>query len=193
MGIPMHARRAVAAALIWAVVAGAVAAPPGTAFPASTQVEGTALTLNGAGTRHKAIFKVYDMAMYTSRKVSTPEEATTLPGPKRLDFTALRELSSTDIGLAFVQGMRANATREQTQRHLAATARLIEIFSSRSKLMPGDRFGMQFVPGKGTTFTIMGEPQGAPVGDAEFFTMVLNIWLGPSPAEPLLKDALLGQ
>ena len=51
---------------------------------------------------------------------------------------------------------------------------------------------MEFVPGKGTQFYITGKPQGDPVGDAEFFAMVLKIWFGPSPADNLLKDALLG-
>jgi len=189
-----RAPRAVGAAvLLLALAATSIAATTSTRFETTAKLEGTTLTLNGAGTRYKAVFKVYDMAMYTPRKVSTAQELVALPGPKRLDFTALRDLNSTDIGLAFVQGMRANASREQTTRHLTATSRLIEIFSSRPKLLAGHTFGMQFVPGKGTTFVIQGEPQGAPVGDAEFFSMVLNIWVGPSPAEPLLKDALLGQ
>ncbi|RYF43402.1 MAG: hypothetical protein EOO27_44340 [Comamonadaceae bacterium] len=180
-------------ALLLALATTAVAAPTTTKFDATAKVESTPLMLNGAGTRYKTVFRVYDMALYTQRKVTTPQELLALPGPKRLDVTALRDLSSTEIGLAFVQGMRANATKEQTTRHLASMSRLIEIFSSRSKLLAGEYIGMQYTPGKGTTFLIMGEPQGAPVGDAEFFNMVLNIWVGPSPAEPLLKDALLGQ
>jgi hypothetical protein len=51
---------------------------------------------------------------------------------------------------------------------------------------------MEYVPGKGTTFFIQGQPQGTPVGDAEFFSMVLRIWVGPVPADFKLKDALLG-
>ena len=42
-------------------------------------------------------------------------------------------------------------------------------------------------------FFIAGQPQGTPVGDAEFFGMVLNIWVGDSPADYALKAALLGQ
>ena len=71
--------------------------------------------------------------------------------------------------------------------------RLVEIFSARSKLKPGDRFAMQFIPGQGTLFYIGDHPQGDPVGDAEFFAMVLNIWVGGSPADYGLKAALLGQ
>jgi hypothetical protein len=69
---------------------------------------------------------------------------------------------------------------------------LIEIFSGKAKLSAGDTFAMEFVPGKGTTFFIQGQAQGAPIGDAEFFSMVLRIWIGPVPADFKLKDALLG-
>jgi hypothetical protein len=186
-------RRAFGALLLLLSAGASIAEPAGKRFEPTAKVEDATLLLNGAGTRYRAIFKVYDMAMYTPRKVSTAQELLALPGPKRLDFVALRDVNSTDIGLAFVQGMRANATPEQTTRYLTATSRLIEIFSSRPKLLAGQDFGMQFVPGKGTTFFIQGEAQGAPVADAEFFNMVLNIWVGPSPADPLLKDALLGQ
>src|SRR3990167_9317257 len=91
-------------------------------------VQGTNLTLNGAGTRYKAIFKVYDLALYTPRKVSTPEELLALPGPKRLSFVALREIPGTDLGVAFIKGLQANASKEQVQKHTGSSTRLIDIF-----------------------------------------------------------------
>lgn len=185
-----HAR-CIASALLVASAA-AFAAPPATHFEPTLQLQGTRLQLNGAGTRFRTIFKVYDMALYTTRKVGTAEELLALPGPKKLQFTALRELPGTDLGRLFVKGMSENATREQTTRHALSATRLIEIFSGKSKLVPGDSFAMEYVPGKGTQFVIQGQPQGEPVGDAEFFNMVLNIWFGSSPADRQLKDALLG-
>jgi len=88
--------------------------------------------------------------------------------------------------------MGENSSKEQVQRHTLASTRLIEVFSGRSKMLPGESFAMEFMPGKGTTFYILGKPQGDPVGDEEFFGMVLKIWFGESPADRLLKDALLG-
>ena len=171
----------------------ALAAPTTTKFPASLVAQGgTALQLNGAGTRFKAIFKVYDMAMYTSRKVASADEAMKLGTPIRLSFVALREVSGTDLGRLFLRGMADNSSRDAVSRHSVSSNRLIDIFSGRSKLMPGDSFAMEFVPGKGTSFFIAEQPQGAPVGDAEFFRMVLGIWLGSVPADFMLKDALLG-
>ena len=170
----------------------APAASAATAFALTQTVQGTPLVLQGAGTRYRAIFKVYDMALYLPHKVRTADEVLAAKGPVRLSFVALRDLPGTDLGRTFIKGLSANATPEQIRRHTPASNRLVEIFSGRSKLVEGDTFAMEYVPGQGTTFFIQGQPQGAPVGDAEYFGMILRIWLGQSPADPMLKEALVG-
>jgi len=169
----------------------ATAAPTATKFEPSAPLGGSTLQLNGKGTRVRLVFKAYDMALYTTKHVGTPAELFALPGPKRLQFTALRELPGTDLGRLFLRGMGDNAPAAQLTRHTLSTTRLIEIFSGKPKLAVGDTFAMDFVPGKGTQFYISGQPQGEPVGDDEFFTLVLRIWFGDSPADKLLRDALL--
>ena len=191
----IHRTRPVAVWLLaatLALAATAAGAAPTTPFDPIVDVKGTKLQLNGAGTRYKAIFKVYDMALYTARKVGSAEELLALPGPKRLNFVALRDLPGTDLGRLFVKGLSENSPEDQVRRHTLSTTRLIEIFSARAKLVAGDSFAMEFVPGKGTQFYIAGQPQGQPVGDDEFFQMVLKIWVGRSPADGDLRDALLG-
>lgn len=154
-------------------------------------VQGTSLVLQGTGTRYRAFFKVYDLALYLPRKVSTAQAALAMDGPVRLNFVALREIPGTDLGVSFIRGLQANATPEQMRRHTVSSNRLIEIFSGRHKLNPGQTFAMEFVPGKGTIFFIENEAQGGPVGDDEFFGMVLRIWLGDAPADRKLKEALV--
>lgn len=162
-----------------------------TAFAPTQTVQGTPLVLQGSGTRYRAVFKVYDLALYLPRKARTAEEVLATAGPMRLEFVAQREIPGTDLGLSFIKGLTSNATPDQIRRHTPSSNRLIEIFSGRSKLASGDTFAMEFVPGKGTTFFIQGQAQGAPVGDAEYFGMVLRIWLGASPVDNQLRDALL--
>lgn len=171
----------------------AAASATATKFEPNVEVQGTKLQLNGAGTRYRAVFKVYDMGLYTTKKVSTPAEVLALPGAKRLHFVALRELPGTDLGRLFLKGMTENSTKDEMQRQTLASTRLIDVFSGRSKMLPGESFAMEYVPGKGTTFYILGKPQGEPVGDAEFFNLVLRIWFGESPADRLLMNALLGR
>lgn len=169
----------------------ASAAPTVNKFEPTAQLGGSALQLNGKGTRVRLVFKAYDMGLYTAKRVTTPADLFALPGPKRLQFIALRELPGTELGRLFLRGMSDNTPSAQMTRHALATTRLIEIFSGKPKLMPGDSFAMDFVPGKGTQFYIQGQPQGAPVGDDEFFGLVLRIWFGESPADIPLRDALL--
>ena len=188
----MSRNAALAASLVLAsaaLVPSAFAAGP---FEPVQTVQGSELQLNGAGTRYKAIFKVYDLALYSGRKVKTLEELIALPGPKRLNFVALRDIPGTDLGLSFIKGLSNNSTPEQIRKHTPSSTRLIEIFSGRAKLATGDTFAMEYVPGKGTTFFIKGVAQGAPVGDDEYFGMILRIWLGQVPADFKLKEALLG-
>jgi hypothetical protein len=160
-------------------------------FPKQIQVEGVKLSLNGLGTRYKAIFKVYDMGLYATSKVTNLQDLIAATGPKKLHFVALRELPGTDLGMLFLRGMRENSSPELNTKYAASANRLVEIFSGKSKLIPDESFSIEFVPGKGTTFYIMDKPQGAAIGDAEFFAMILRIWLGPIPADYKLKDALL--
>ena len=45
----------------------------------------------------------------------------------------------------------------------------------------------------GTTVLVNGKSQGEPIKEPEFFNALMSIWLGPNPANRLLKDALLGR
>jgi hypothetical protein len=180
------------AALLALPLTGPQAATTFNRFDTTAQVGGTTLKLNGKGTRYRLVFKAYDLALYTAQPVSTAADLFALPGPKRLQFVALRELPGTDLGRLFLRGMRDNASAAQMNRHTPATMRLIEVFSGKNKLLPGDSFAMDYLPGRGTQFYIQGQPQGEPVGDEEFFTLVLRIWFGDNPADALLRDALLG-
>jgi hypothetical protein len=161
-------------------------------FDNAVQIGGATLQLNGSGTRYRVMFKVYDLALYLPRKATTPDAAVEMAGPKRLAFIALRDLPGTYLGLAFIKGLQANNSSDAVQKHAASSTRLIEIFSGKAKLSGGDTFAMDYLPGKGTQFYIQGQPQGAPVGDAEFFGMVLRIWLGPQAVDSALRDGLLG-
>lgn len=196
----LPARRCLLAgtALLLAAPLGALAqttptiAAGGTRYDAEISLGGQRLTLNGAGTRYRAIFKVYDLGLYTARRSQNPEELVAMPGAKRLNFVALRELPGTDLGRLLVKGLQENNPREAVQRHMTAVGRLGDVFAGKVKLMPGDSFAIEYVPGRGTLFYITGAPQGDPIADPEFFGLLLRIWLGKSPADWQLKDALLG-
>jgi chalcone isomerase-like protein len=165
----------------------------GIKFDEAAEVRGTKLQLNGAGTRYKAIFKVYAAGLYLPKKGGTPEEVLAMPGAKRLNITMLREIDSSELGKLFSRGMEDNMEKAAFSKLIPGVLRMSQVFSDHKKLGAGDTFSLEWVPGTGTILTVKGVPQGEPFKEPEFFNALLRIWLGPKPADWKLKEALLGK
>lgn len=159
----------------------------------SVKVQDTALLLNGAGIRYKAVFKVYTAGLYLEQKAGTPQDVFALPGNKRLSITMLREIDSGELGKLFSRGMEDNMDRASFSKLIPGVLRMSQIFSDHKKLEAGDTFTIDWVPGKGTIITVKGVVQGEPFKEPAFFNALLGIWLGNKPADWKLKDALLGK
>jgi hypothetical protein len=164
----------------------------GVKFSQNVALGGSALQFNGAGTRYKAIFKVYAAALYLPAKTASPEAVLSAPGPKRMQVAMLRDIDANELGKLFTRGMEDNSTREEFSKTIAGALRLADMFAARKKLVAGDQFTIDYLPGRGTVIAINGQPQGEPIKEPEFFNALMRIWLGRSPADMLLKNALLG-
>ncbi len=165
----------------------------GVKFEPSVQVGGTKLQLNGAGVRYKAIFKVYAAGLYLSTKAATPEAALAAPGPKLLQIVMLREIDGNELGKLFTKGMEQNVAREDFSKSITGIMRMSDVFSTRKKLTAGESFAVEWVPGSGTIILVNGKAASEPIKEPEFYSSLMKIWLGNSPADATLKDALLGK
>ena len=165
----------------------------GVKFNQKVTVAATALQLNGAGTRYKAVFKVYSAALYLPAKAATPEAVLATPGPKRMHVVMLRDIDANELGKLFTRGMQDNSSREEFTKAISGTIRLGEMFAVKKRLVAGEQFTVDYVPGQGTIIAVNGQVQGEPVKEPEFFGALMRIWLGRAPADALLKDALLGK
>ena len=156
------------------------------------EMQGSRLQLNGAGTRFKAIFKVYVAGLYLGKKAATADEVVNQPGPKRLAVTMLRTIDSRELGKLLTRGMEDNLDKAAMSKLIPGLIRMGEIYAAQKPLVAGDQFLIEWVPGVGSVLTIKGVVQSEPFKEAEFFRALMMIWLGPVPADSLLKDALLG-
>lgn len=156
-------------------------------------VQGSKLPLNGAGVRYKAIFKVYAAGLYVGKKVATPEEFFAAPGPKRMSITMLREVDSNELGKSFTKGFEDNSPKSEMSKLIPGLIRMGQIFSDQKKMLVGENFTIDWVPGTGTVISVKGKAQGEPFKEVEFYNALMRIWLGPVPADFKLKDALLGK
>jgi Chalcone isomerase-like len=191
----MLPRRTLLAALLAAASATALAQADvaGVKYPATATVGNQTLALNGAGIRYKVIIKVYAAALYLPAKASTPDAVYSGAGAKRMHVVMLRDIDANELGKLFTDGMQKNATREEFGKSIPGTLQLAEIFATKKKLVAGDSFFIDYLPGTGTVVSINGKPAGEPIKEPVFFTAMMKIWLGANPADWQLKEALLGQ
>lgn len=180
------------AALVVASTANA-AEVSGVKFDDAIDLNGSKLVLNGAGTRYKAVFKVYAAGLYLGKKATTPEEVLANPGNKRISITMLRDIDANELGKLFSRGIEDNMPKNEFSKLVPAILRMSQMFSDYKNLKAGDVFTIDSVAGAGTVITIKGKPYGEPFKEPEFFNALARIWLGTNPADWKLRDAMLGK
>lgn len=186
-------RAALAALLLVAASARADVDVSGVKFTEAYDLRGTRLALNGAGVRYKAVFKVYAAGLYLPRKAGTPDEVLAQTGPKRIAITMLRDIDSAELGKLFARGMEDNMDKAQFSKLIPGVMRMSQVFTDYKQLKAGESFSVDWIPGTGAVLTVRGQALPEPFKEPEFYNALLRIWLGPSPADPRLKDALLGR
>jgi len=184
---------AIGSAALWALPAWATERDLGGVKVQGTQtVAGANLRLNGAGIRFRGPFKVYTAALYTEKPATTVDDFHAQTGAKRLVLTMLREVDSIELGRLFIRGIEKNIPRAEMGDVMTQLARMGEIFSTNKRLLPGEQLVIDWLPASGMHISVRGKPQGEPFVSPAFYRALMNIWLGASPADWQLKDALLG-
>jgi len=156
-------------------------------------LRGSKLLLNGAGVRYKAVFKVYTAGLYLSKKADSVEDVLAAPGPKRVSITMLRDIDANELGKLFTRGVEDNSPKSEMSQLIPGLLRMGQMFADQKMLKTGDGFTVDWIPGSGSLVTVRGVPQGEPIKEQAFFNALLRIWIGPTPADYKLKDALLGK
>lgn len=161
-------------------------------LPDSVTLDGTdvALQLNGMGYRTKFVFNVYVGALYTESKVESRDAVQALKGPKRVVMHMVYdEVSKEKMADAWHEGFEENSSDEQFEKLKASLDEFINYFPD---LKESDVLLFDYIPGKGTRVTMNGEVKGVIAG-ADFYTALLDVWLGDEPADEDLKEAMLGE
>ena len=152
--------------------------------------DGTALVLNGAGTRTKFVFDVYVGALYLPAKTTDAAAVLAAPVPNRvLMHFVYDEVDAESLREAWTDGFEANHTAEQLEALRPRLERFNALFTGA---VEGDRFTLDFVPGAATEVSRNGEVLGRIEGD-DFNRALLAVWLGRRPADARLKEGMLGE
>ncbi len=161
-------------------------------LPDSVTLNGTdvVLQLNGMGYRTKFIFNIYVGALYTESKVTTRDAAQALKGPKRVVMHMVYDkVSKEKMASGWNEGFEENNSDEQLKK---LKTRLNTFSAYFPDLKEGNIVLLDYIPGTGTRVNINGEEKGVIQG-ADFYTALLDVWLGEEPADDDLKEAMLGE
>ena len=174
-------------ALALPAVSASAADVGGVKVPDTMTVDGTPLKLNGAGIRKKAIFKVYVAGLYVETPSKDASSLLSSSQVKSMHLWMLRDIKGANVSGAIADGFQLNskAALPQLQPKLDQLAKMIP------DLKEGDQMSLSWVPDKGTVVNVRGTDVGTIEG-RDFADALFAVWLGPSPVQDDLKQALLG-
>jgi hypothetical protein len=159
----------------------------GVKFKERVTVEGTELTVRGAGLfRYLGFIKAYVGALYVEE--GAPTEAVLEDTAKRLEIEYFHAIKGEDFGPATDKVIVKNTDLETIERLRPK----IDYHNSLYKdVQPGDRYSLTYIPGKGTELALNGTPIGIIEG-ADFAAAIYAMWLGERPMNKSFRNQLLG-
>ena len=186
---------------IWMMACAALGAP---VLSAATEVSGVKIEdvirlgdqeikLNGAGTRFKAIFKVYVAGLYVNGKKTSTADVIAASGPRRMTLVMLREVGNEEFGQSFMAGIQKNSERAELAKLITPLMKFGQMFASVPVLKKGDVITIDWIPNSGTHIQLNNKKIIDVIPEPAFYNVILKIWLGEQPADARLKKQLLGE
>ncbi len=156
-----------------------------TTFAAS--VADGSLELRGAGILvYRLLFDIYAAALYLPPEVASEDVFSDVP--KRLVIHYFYDIPKDTFAEVAAPILEESLDRRAQLRLRGRVERLNRMYRD---VRPGDRYTLDYVPGKGTTLLLNDEPV-ITVPGVDFQAAYYSIWLGEICADEDLRDALLG-
>ena len=145
------------------------------------------LKKTGTGTlTYLRIFKVYNAAFYLESGTTVDEVLG--DNAKRFEVSYLRSFDGEDFGNATYEALRKSIPASEIERLRPR----IEFHNSLYEaVVPGDRYSVTYIPGKGTELARNGKAVGVIEG-ADFAAALFSIWVGDKPIDNKFRQQLLG-
>lgn len=159
--------------------------PDQVCFDNNVMIAGTAVPLRGTGLLEFLKFDMYTAGFYV------PENVHGIEGvlgdvPKRLELHYHRGIKVEWMNKAAQKIMEKNPGVEYEK----IRTRVEQISAAYKKVEKGDRYALQYEPGKGTTLLLNNVPQ-INIPGLDFAHAYFGIWLSEYPANKELRDALI--
>ena len=156
----------------------------------STNVGGTPLVLNGAGLRTKLMLKIYVVGLYLPAKTTNADAVINSKETKRARLVMKRDLGAATVWDAFDEGIQANSSAAEQAAIKSELAQIEKLFTDLGEVKENDVIDIDFAPDGNTSVLYQKQSKGT-IPSANLQKALLKIWLGASPVQKDLKEALL--
>ena len=164
----------------------------GAKFNDTYQLANQALQLNGAGVRVKIVVDVYAAGLYVPHKERNATALISQPGPKSMQIVLLRDLTGEDFADAMIKGFKKNNSDTDVAKYQHKLEEIRTLMIGFGQVKKGTSIHIDNSPDIGTRVMIDGVQKGANMAGDDFYAALLRIWLGNSPVDSDLKEALIG-
>ena len=186
-------RTLLSATLLSASLAQAAAQVGGVDFQPELSAQSGPLTLNGAGLRTRAGFKVYAMGLYLRAPLADAGAIIADPGEKRIRIVLTRNLEAEQLGDALLAGLEKNHEPAALDALKPSIDALLGPLQAVGEIGPGTEILLDQLADGATRLVVNAQQRGDDIRDPSFYPALLRIWLGVRPADHDLRNALLGQ
>lgn len=178
-------RRMIASALLVllpVMTAGAEVEQNGARFGERMQLAGETLALSGTGVaKYRIVITVYAAGLYLPAGTQSGQVLAT-DTPRSLAIEYFHDISAADIIKAATTKLEEQLSSRQLDRLAPKIKQFHALYQAVSD---GDRYRMDYVPGKGTQLLFNGDPVGT-VSGGDFAAAYFGIWLDAD--DPLSKN-----
>ncbi len=141
--------------------------------------DGTTLELNGYAKANYLLNDFYLAALYLPQPSNDMSVITNPSDPKRMEIRILtKRFSARQFGQYWKETISINNPRDVLQPQIQNVLAFIKLFPVA--LVEGDVIDIDNVPAQGTLVSINKQLMGS-VSDPQFYSLVLNAWIGPRP------------
>lgn len=155
-------------------------------FEDSVDVDGKTLSVRGTGLfRYLGVIKAYVGVLYVEKGIAT--ENVLLDTAKRLEIEYFHAIKGRDFGPATNKVITKNTDPETLERLRPKIDAHNALYRD---VLPGDRYSLTYIPGRGTELALNGEPIGLIEG-ADFAAAIYAMWLGDKPMNNSFKRQLM--
>jgi hypothetical protein len=153
----------------------------------TTAPDGTPLVLNGLGLRELWWIDIYVGGLYLPSKTTSGATAVQTDAAKRIVMHFIyRKVTPDQMKKVFREGIAIQPNAAELSDQLAR----LEAMMDRD-VLAGEQITIDYLPGKGTTFSFNGKAKGTIEGKA-FMLAIWGMFLGDHPVNEKLKAAMLG-